>query len=171
MLSGDPSSQRPRQPSTRSLTVLHSIPVSTPKAMLIPEENTLAIMKWRMQQMEPSSRWYPVLERYITYIAARVDGLGGDSESILPSPNGVPPKQIVEATEHEYTGKVCEVLFDCHGDFEGFVLSDCGDAHTFKTRERGIEEIVLRACKEQLLLSVYVEIEHEHRIHKLVIRR
>ena len=67
-------------------------------------------------------------------------------------------------------GKVCEVLFDCFGDFEGFVLSDCNGAHTFRTRQHGIAEIALRACKERLLLSVYVK-SHEHRICKLVIRR
>lgn len=146
------------------------IPVATAEVMLFPEENTLAIMKWRLQQMVPSNRWYPVLERYINYIGARVDGLGGDSNSVLPSPNGVPPKDLVEAAEHEYTGKICEVLFDCFGDFQGFVLSDCHCNHTFRTRQHEIGEIVLRACKERLLLSVYVKSEHDHRICKLVIR-
>jgi hypothetical protein len=146
------------------------IPVSTGQAMLLPEGNTLAIMKWRLQQMAPSDRWYPVLQRYINYIAARVDGTGGDSDSIVPSPNGIPVKDLVKALEQEYTGKVCEVLFDCFGDFEGFTLSDCINTHVFKSRERRIEEIVLRACKERFILSVYVERRHEHRICKLVIR-
>jgi len=146
------------------------IPVATRETLLLPEENTLAIMKWRLQQMALANRWYRVLERYIEYIAARVDGLGGNSGSILPSPNGVPPRSIVTETEHEYTGKVCEVLFDCFGDFEGFVLCDCDRTHTFKTRERGIGEIALRACKERLLLSVYVRAETDPRIQRLVIR-
>jgi hypothetical protein len=146
------------------------IPVTTRDVMLFPEENTLAIMKWRLQQMAPANRWYPVLKRYISYLAARVDGLGGNSDSILPSPSGVPPRPGGRITEVEYTGKVCEVLFDCFGDFEGFVLSDCDGSHIFKTRERGIGELVLRACKERLLLSVYVTAKGEHRIHKLVIR-
>ena len=146
------------------------IPVATRETMLWPEENTLAIMKWRLQQMAPSNRWYPVLDRYISYIAARVDGLGGDSGSILPSPNGVPPKQVTHGEEKEYTGKVCEVVFDCFGDFDGFVLSGC-DAHCrFNTRERGIGEIALRACREQLRVSVYVSAEGEHKIRRLVIR-
>jgi hypothetical protein len=146
------------------------IPVTTAKVMLFPEENTLAIMKWRLQQMAPSNRWYPVLERYISYLAARVDGLGGDSNSIIPSPNGVPIKDVAGPAEHEYTGKICEVIFDCFGDFEGFVLSDCHCTHAFRTRQREIGEIALRACKERLLLSVYVKGEHDHRICKLVIR-
>lgn len=146
------------------------IPVTTRESMLFPEENTLAIMKWRLEQMAPSYRWYPVLKRYISYIAGRVDGLGGDSDSILPSPHGVPPECITKITEHEYTGKVCEVLFDCFGDFEGFVLTDCKGAHAFKTRERGIEEIVLRACRERLLLSVYISAGQGKRIYRLAIR-
>jgi hypothetical protein len=57
--------------------------------MLYPEENTLSIMKWRLLQTPASSRWYPVLNRYIAYIAARVDGLGGNSGAIPPSPTGL----------------------------------------------------------------------------------
>jgi hypothetical protein len=67
------------------------IPVTTGELMLPLEENTLAIMKWRLTQIAPTSRWFPVHERYIAYIAARVDGLGGNSSAIPPSPIGVPP--------------------------------------------------------------------------------
>lgn len=146
------------------------IPVTTGEVMLRPEENTLAIMKWRLQQLAPSNRWVPVLQRYIGYIAARIDGLGGDSTSILPSPNGVPVKGHDKTHKHEFTGKVCEVIFDCSGDFEGFVIGDCGHRHTFKTREPGIAEIILRACKERLRICVYVDAGCENRICKLVIR-
>ena len=38
------------------------IPVVTGDKILPSEENTLAIMKWRLQQMLPSNRWYLVLE-------------------------------------------------------------------------------------------------------------
>ena len=146
------------------------IPVTTGETMLLPEENTLSIMKWRLLQMAPSNRWYPVLERYISYIAGRVDGLGGSSSNILPSPTGVPVKPPIKPAEREYTGKVCEVFFDCFGDFEGFALSDCCGMHTFRTRESGIREIALRACNEGLLLSVYVVGGDNHRIRKITIR-
>jgi hypothetical protein len=68
------------------------IPVATRTTMLIPEESTLAILKWRLQQMPPTDRWYAVTARYIEYVAGRVDGLGGHSASIPPSPLGFPPK-------------------------------------------------------------------------------
>jgi len=64
------------------------IPVSSKDDILPSEEDTLAIFKWRLQSMSPTNRWYPVLERYVSYIAARVDGLGGDSSKVVPSPNG-----------------------------------------------------------------------------------
>ena len=147
------------------------IPVSTKDAILPAEENTLAIFKWRLQSMSPANRWYPVLQRYITYLSARVDGLGGDADAIEPSPYGVPIEDEGPCDgQLEYTGKVCEVMYDCFGDFEGFILSTCSARHLFKTREQAIGELALRACKERLLVSVYVEREHEHKIHRLVVK-
>jgi len=70
------------------------IPVTTKEVMLYPEENTLAIMKWRLKTMSPANRWYPVLQRYIIYISARIDGLGGDSDSIKPSLTWNPFKTV-----------------------------------------------------------------------------
>lgn len=67
------------------------IPVTIESLMLYPEENTLAIFKWRLQVMNPEYRWYKVMQRYIDYISARVDGCGGDAASIKPSEWGVPP--------------------------------------------------------------------------------
>jgi hypothetical protein len=144
------------------------VPVTTADTMLLPEENTLAIMRWRLGQRTPADRWYPVLERYIELIAARVDGLGGDSGSILPSPTGV-PFPLPEHGEHErekhrvYTGKVCEVLYDCFGEFEGFVLEGCERRSTFHTRAKGIESVALRACREQLTQQVIVEEEEREK--------
>ncbi|MBB5059405.1 hypothetical protein HDF16_004131 [Granulicella aggregans] len=149
------------------------IPVTTGEVMLRPEENTLAIMKWRLEKMAPANRWYPVLQRYISYIAGRVDGLGGNSSSIPPNVNGVPVKKQLQEPEHrhEFKGKVCEIIYNCFGDFEGFVLSECcSGSRTFKTCERGFEAVVLRACRERLLLSVFVEGKPQERICELVVR-
>jgi hypothetical protein len=146
------------------------IPVSTKEAILFSEENTLAVLKWRLEAMSPSNRWYPVLRRYISYVAARVDGLGGNSAEIKPSLQGVPTKDIARE-KREYTGKVCEVMFDCFGDFEGFVLSACGnEKHVFRSREKAIGEIVLRACKERLVVSVWTDEKKPVKIWKIVIR-
>ena len=146
------------------------IPVATAASILPREEDTLAIFKWRLGAMSPSNRWCPVLIRYITYIEGRVRGLGGDPDKIPPSPNGAPPKPE-PPRDHliEHTGKVSEIIYDCFGGFEGFVLCDCDESHKFHTQEPAIETIALRACRERLLLSVFVG-RHDRKIRKLIIR-
>jgi Pro-kumamolisin, activation domain len=60
------------------------IPVAGDEALLAKEETTLAILKWRVQHMSPVYRWYPVLQRYLSYVAGRVDGFGGNSALVEP---------------------------------------------------------------------------------------
>ena len=121
--------------------------------------------------MSPTTRWYPVLKRYIGYVSARVDGLGGNSAEIQPSLQGVPVKDAVKG-KHEYTGKICEVLYDCFGDFEGFVLTACcTERHVFKSREVAIGTIALLACEKRLSVSVWLDSTSKpERICKIIIR-
>ena len=147
------------------------IPVTTGDKILPSEETTLAIMKWRLQQMSPSNRWYPVLVRYIEYISARVDGLGGDANAIAPSLTAIPPVLAAGCKEQEFTGKVCQVLFDCHGDFEGFVLEDCCERHVFRSRASRIGRLALEACRRELTVCVAADRGVERRIRGLSIRR
>ena len=66
------------------------IPVVTAPVMLAPEEATLSVIKWRLQNMNLLSPWYPVLQKYLGLVEGRVTGLGGDPSSIPPSLTGVP---------------------------------------------------------------------------------
>ena len=151
------------------------IPVSTGAAMLPAEETTLAILKARLEAMAKTNRWYPVLLRYIAEIAGRVDGLGGNAKAIPPSLGGYRPPH--RPCEHrpceghlvEFTGKPCEVAFNCFGEFIGFVLDDCCEHRAFKSREKEIGDLVLRALKERLTLMV-VAAGTEHRIVRLVVK-
>jgi hypothetical protein len=153
------------------------IPVTTEKVMLFPEENTLAIMKWRLQQMVPSNRWYPVLLRYISYIAARVDGLGGDSTSIKPSLQGAPVKGKGSGKEGKcpgeervgHTGKLSALIYDRFGDFEGFILDTEDGKRRFNAREPEIEQVVNRAWAERIVTSVFVELDAPHRPEEIVL--
>ncbi len=54
-------------------------------------------------------------------------------------------------------GKICKILFNCYGEFEGFVLKDCCKEHTFKSCEPLIGELAIRACKERLKVSVRID--------------
>jgi hypothetical protein len=144
------------------------IPVMTGDKILFSEENTLAIMKWRLQQMVPSDRWYPVLERYISYIAGRVDGLGGNSSCILPSPTGVLP---CWPDDHVcFVGKISGLIYDHFGDFEGFILEtdDCRKLE-FSSRESHVEEIVRRSCLERLRITVFSSKCDEHCVKRIVL--
>jgi hypothetical protein len=133
------------------------IPVQTAEQMRIPEEMTLAIMKWRLAHLSPGNRWAPVLDRYIKYCSARLDGIGGDSSRVPASLTWTPPLPGEHGVEHERgpCGKVAEILFDCHGEFEGFVLDECCcHRRLVRSRERGVADIAFRACRENLTVCV-----------------
>jgi hypothetical protein len=149
-----------------------TIPVRPKENLLIPEERTLSIMKWRLLQTPLVNRWYPVLKRYVSYLSGRVDGFGGNAGGIVPSPIGQLPAPIVSKHCEDTmvcSGKVCEVMFDCFGDFEGFVLATCAESIRFHSRERGVAELVLRACRERLSLSVSLERGRPGKICRLIV--
>jgi hypothetical protein len=148
------------------------VPVLTGAQILPSEETTLAIMKWRLQQWPSADRWYPVLLRYIDYLSGRVDGLGGNAAAIPPSLTYIPPAFQQEGETQEFTGNVCEVLFDCRGDFEGFVLEPCcGPTRVFRSRARRIGELALRACRDELTVSVFADRRESERIVRISVRR
>ncbi len=119
--------------------------------------------------MAPANRWYLVLQRYISYLTARIEGLGGDPNAIPPSPDGAPHSDAADKVL-SFTGKVAEIVYDCFGHFDGFVLSECCGNRTFQNRDWGIEKVISRACRHRLLFSVFVERGKENCIRKLVIR-
>ena len=146
------------------------IPVSTAEVMLRPDENTLAIIRWRLTQMATSNRWHPVLSRYAQYLAARIDALGGDSTSIQPSPDGVPLPTGTRGHDRTHTGRVRDIAFDCNGEFEGFTLEACcGEHHSFEAREPGVRDLVLRSCRERLTLVVVTEGNKRERICRILV--
>ena len=146
------------------------VPVSTAADILPDEENALAIFRWRLEQMSPINRWYPVLERYVDYIAARVSGLGGNPVNIPASPLGAPPSTH-RPKKNEICGRVCEVFFDSCGKFEGFIIKSDSGKHTIKSCHKAVMELALAACKEQLVVCIRMHGHGEHaRIVKIMIR-
>ena len=59
------------------------------------------------------------------------------------------------------------MLFDCHGGFEGFVLDDCCGRRRVASRERGVADLVLRACRDNL--TVCVRVCPDGRIERLTV--
>jgi hypothetical protein len=115
----------------------------------------LAVLKFIQQAIPAADPWSLVFVRYIGTFSDQLSGLGIDPILIPPSQDdpGIPGRRP-EPKEHCYTGKVSEVIFDCFGDFSGFVLKSCEASCHFTTSEKGIGDLVLRACKDRLWISV-----------------
>ena len=69
----------------------YTLVISTKDKLLYPEERLLAWLKWRLNITPLTSRWHPVLQRYLGMINGRVSGFGGKPGGILPSPTGSVP--------------------------------------------------------------------------------
>ena len=55
-----------------------------------------------------------------------------------------------------FEGKVASLLYDCFGNFEGFVLDNCGARTTIRSCERAVEEVIRRACRERSKVTARV---------------
>jgi len=133
-------------------------PVATAKEILPQEENTLAIMKWRLGQMSANNRWVPVLKRYIGIIEDRIRGMHGDPDKIKPSPWGVVEEPSREQKRvQSFTGKVDGIVYDHFGDFEAFVLETLeGEHRRFVSHEPNVLKLVHRAWAHRILTTVMV---------------
>jgi hypothetical protein len=156
------------------------VPVEAESSLRSREENTYAIVSWRLGQTAPTNRWYPVLQRYVELLGARVDGFGGHAGGIKPSPIGAPaggslPKPgpgHVGHGEKEFTGKVAGIVYDRFGDFEGFLLvTESGREHAFRARENEIEELVRFAWRDRVVISVIVRDHRPEHPVSIVLRR
>jgi len=158
------------------------IPVTTEELLLGPEENTLAILKARLAAMSPVYRWYPVLKRLIEIVSGRVNGSGGNAVSIPPSLQGYLPTGPAHGGghghggnrhhEHEdaHTGKIGGLIFDRFGDFEGFLLDSEPGERRYFTRERDMKDLVERAWRERLRVTVWTRLHEPHRPHTVILR-
>jgi hypothetical protein len=150
-----------------------SIPVETRQALLAPEERLLSVLRWIFKGIPHHSRWYPVFVRYLEQIAGRVRGLGGDPGKILPSPSGDGGKLPAPHKPEErrcVTGKVAGLIFDRFGDFEGFLLEGEEGEHGYYSRERDLKELVERAWRERLRITVCTEHDEPHRPQSIIVR-
>ncbi|MCJ1274921.1 hypothetical protein MMC21_002719 [Puttea exsequens] len=67
------------------------IPVTNGSQMLPVDRDNQAITAWRLNQMRTSDRWYPVMQRYLSYLTRRIEGLGAGHLPVVPSPVGAGP--------------------------------------------------------------------------------
>lgn len=159
--------------------------ISTREQILYRETRTLAWLKWISQAIPATSRWRPVWDRYLSLIGGRVDGFGGDQNTVQPSSTGtVPhPKQTKQHAPQEpqpcpkedrisRTGKVVGVIHDRFADFEGFLLLDeCGEEHCYRAREHAMESLVRRAWAERAVVTVVAPRSRPNEPVAIVLRR
>ena len=170
------------------------IPVTTAKTMRPWEENTLAIMKWRLGQVASNNRWWPVLKQYIGLVEGRVTGVHGNPLHIPPSQWGIwgtpgvtgpghkPPVPLpghggpgdhhARDHERECTGKIEGLSYDRFGDFEGIILRERDDRKRFfASREEEIESLARFAWRERVVVSVLFQEHDRDVVAGLILRR
>jgi hypothetical protein len=158
-----------------------SVPIGT-KAEILPEaERGLSILRWILDSTPQTSRWYPVMLRYVEAFADRVAGLGGNPSFIPPSATGTWPGWHGDGAGKGYpkgkpsqarplVSKIAGLVYDHFGDFEGFILeTDCADSFTFYSREKHMEEIAHRAWAERLRVTLIPEHENKERPRQIVL--
>ncbi len=144
-----------------------TIPVGVKRLLLPREERDLSVLRWIAESIPANSRWSQVFPRYVEEIAGRVQAFGGDPTQILPSPTG---DGGPHGRQVSYTGRVSGLIFDRFGEFEGFLLEADGHERKFFSRERKIEEIVVRAMREDRRITVVADRDDRERPITIIVR-
>jgi hypothetical protein len=142
-----------------------TIPVDTKTELLETEERYYAILQFIAKSIPLASRWYPIFERYLTQVAGRVEGFGGNAGTILPSGTGNLPGDgkkhpLPCPRDHlvEFVGKVAGLIYNHFGDFEGFVLEEgCNRIRRFRSTECRLANILGEAWKDRATVRVITE--------------
>lgn len=65
-----------------------TIPVLDKAAILPNQQRLLSNLRWIERAVPSNDRWAAVFTKYVAQVANRVDGLGGDSQKVPPTPDG-----------------------------------------------------------------------------------
>jgi hypothetical protein len=132
-----------------------TVPVSTKALLLEPEERYLSLMKWVSEAIPATSRWYPVMERYLSQISGRVSGMGGDPGQVPATGTGIWDRHHHPGPERQYTGRIERLTYDRFGDFEAFTLeTETGEERRLASREPHLAELARRAWQERWRVEV-----------------
>lgn len=137
------------------------IPVSTATRMVPEAQRTFEVLTGVGATIATDDRWRPVFDRYLQVLGTRLTSIGGE-----PHPDGHQPDG--QNTE-ECTGKVVSILYDCFGDFEGFVLDCCGSRHTFHAREDRIWALIQEAASRRLAVTIAKEPDDKNVVHRIAL--
>jgi hypothetical protein len=136
-----------------------TIPVSTAHLMRPRAQRTFDVLTEIGHTIGPADRWRPVFDRYLAVLGSQLSSIRGTTTG-GEGPGGRHPREVI-------SGKVVEILYDCYGDFDGFVLSSCGAEHTFYAREHRIWRLIEEAADRRLLVTVEPAHDHPARAHRI----
>jgi hypothetical protein len=144
------------------------IPVRTSAEVLPRLIQRYSVMKHVAGTIPENDRWYPVYRAYVDETGERLRGLGQDPGAVAPSHDGTgspwhpgphePP--CAPDAGRGVTGRVCRILYDCAGEFEGFALDLCPGERRFHSREPGVHRLVREACERRWRITVIAQ-EHD----------
>jgi hypothetical protein len=129
--------------------------------MLPGAQRTFDVLSAIGETIRADDRWRPVFDRYLQVLGSRLVSIGGTL---------APAKEPGEPPGRALSGKVVEILYDCFGDFEGFVLDSCGQVHEFRAREHRIWRIVEAAAACRLVIVVEPSANDPHQVHRIGLR-
>jgi hypothetical protein len=138
-----------------------AVPVQHAADIILGEIRKYTVLKYIRTRIPASDIWWPVFDRYVREIEDRLVGFGEAPDWIEPSTHvGTrrPDADGAGAPLHlAATGRVADILYDCAGAFEGFVLEDCGTRRQFRACEPGLEVVIRRTCESRVRLSVWTK--------------
>ena len=155
-------------------TTQFDIRIKTKKEVLPKLTRDLGVLKHIALSIPEDNRWYPVFERYLSEMGERVRGLGLNPDDVPPLPGAEehpegPGAPGGRPTATAQRGKIRELRYDCFGDFEGFVLETCDGRTFFRTCDRGLEEVVRRACRDRSSVTIHTHAGAAGKVAKIVV--
>lgn len=136
--------------------------VAKRELILEEETRTLSVFRHIVGTIPRDDPWWAIMQRYVHYMATKVDALGGNASTVNDNPDGsgrpVDPQgpddddcgccceddDDCSDDRHNESGKkecegfighVCAVHYRSDGKFDGFTLQSCGIAGKEKTGE------------------------------------
>lgn len=115
----------------------------------------LAALRYIARGIPVHDDWHPVFERYVHQLGAQLEGLGIDASRVPASADdpGLPTHLGKEEGPCP-VGRVSEILFDCFGRMEGFILQGCCEARHIRCNEPNLERLIVQSLRERLTLQV-----------------
>lgn len=139
-----------------------SVQVQTAAQILPVIERARTNIQRVMHTIPVENRWYPVMQRYLQQVSAKVTGLGG---------RPVDGDRDHDRDRVRFEGKVEGIRYDSSGDFNGFLLRTEDEVHEFRTREPDLERLVTRAWRERIILRVIARADARHAPTEIVLLR